>query len=381
MLLTIITFLAVLGVLVLTHELGHFFAARRAGVKVEEFGFGFPPRVVGFHRHPSSGRWVISGRKTDRAPSTIYSINWIPLGGFVRIKGEQGEQESEKDSFGHQRIRRRIWIISAGVVMNVITAVLLLTLGFTIGLPQVIEDQLPFGAHVGDTKIQIVEVVKGLPAAQAGLAIGDAVVTVDGQTRNTRESIQKYFNEKNGLPITLEIERAGTRVVKSVVPQMLPEVGRAGIGIGLVRTGMVSYFLPIAFVRAIVTTYDLTREVIRAFWGIIVNLISRQPVGVELSGPVGIAVLSGEVVRLGFRYVLQFTALLSLNLAILNFLPFPALDGGRVVFLVIERFRGRAVSAKFEAMMHNIGFALLMLLVVFITYRDIARLVVHTAAP
>ena len=170
-------------------------------------------------------------------------------------------------------------------------------------------------------------------------------------------------------------------MVKSVVPQMLPEVGRAGIGIGLVRTGMVSYFLPIAFVRAIVTTYDLTREVIRAFWGIIVNLISRQPVGVELSGPVGIAVLSGEVVRLGFRYVLQFTALLSLNLAILNFLPFPALDGGRVVFLVIERFRGRAVSAKFEAMMHNIGFALLMLLVVFITYRDIARLVVHTAAP
>lgn len=379
--LTVIAFLAVLGVLVLAHELGHFVAARRAGVKVEEFGFGFPPRMVGFHRSKTTGRWVMVGRKTDRAASTIYSINWIPLGGFVRIKGEQGEQASENDSFGHQRIRRRIWIISAGVVMNVVLAVALLTIGFTVGLPQVIEDPMPYGAHIGDTKIQVVDVVTGLPAAAAGLEIGDTVVSIDGQALTTLESVQQYFNGKNGLPVTLEVERVGTRITKSVVPQMMPEVGRAGIGVGLVITGLVSYALPVAGVRAIVTTYELTREVLGAFWGIVVNLVARQPVGVELSGPVGIAVLSGEVVRLGFRYVLQFTALLSLNLAILNFLPFPALDGGRVVFLLIERFRGRAVSAKFEAIMHNIGFALLMLLVVFITYRDIARLVVHTGAP
>ena len=381
MLLTIFSFLAVLGVLVLVHELGHFFAARQAGVKVEEFGVGFPPRALGVYRDPQTKRWVTVGPKRRQAPATIYSFNWFPLGGFVRIKGEQGEEASDADSFAHQGIGRRVWIISAGVTMNVVAAFVLLSIGFAIGLPQVLGDRLPYGAKVVSTSVQIVEVRAGLPAAEQGLQMGDTLVSLDGNPVTTLEGVQAYVDAKVNTPLTVRVRRGNEVVTKMMTPQLLAETGRGGIGVQLVSTGIVRFPLPVAVWQGAKSTAGLIVEILRAFGGILTRLVQHQPVDVELSGPVGIAVLSGQVVRMGIRYLLQFTALLSLNLAIINFLPFPALDGGRVLFLMVERFRGRAVSAKLEAIAHNVGFALLMLLVLFITYRDIYKLVAGAAAP
>lgn len=375
MFVAIIAFILVLGVLVLVHELGHFLVARRAGVKVDEFGLGFPPRAIGFYRDPASRRWVAVGPKVRHAPATIYSLNWFPLGGFVRIKGEQGEEAADPDSFAHQTIGRRIWIISAGVTMNILAAWVLLSFGYSIGLPQVLTDTPPRWGTVSDEKIQIVEVVAGLPAAEHGLRLGDTLLTLDGNRLATLEAVQEYLGSRSGTPVAVAVERAGDVVQQTITPAVLPGTSRGGLGMQLVSTGLVRYPLPVAVVMGAQTGGQLLIEIIKAFGGVLARIAQWRPVAVELSGPVGIAVLSGEVVRLGFRYLLQFTALLSLNLAIINFLPFPALDGGRVLFLVIERLRGRAVSAKLETRLHNVGFALLMLLVLFITYRDIAKLV------
>ncbi|MDD5110151.1 MAG: RIP metalloprotease RseP [Patescibacteria group bacterium] len=374
MVLAIISFLVVLGLLVLVHELGHFFAARNAGVGVEEFGIGFPPRAIGFWRDPDSKKWHRAARNTKHAPSTIYSLNWVPMGGFVRIKGEQGEQAADRDSFSHQGVGRRIWIISAGVAMNVVLAFVLISFGYAVGTPQVLPDQLPAAAHVSDVKVVIAGVSANYPAARAGLLSGDAIVRVDGQAFTQIGDIQKYLDGKRGTAVTVDVERDGKTIAVSVTPELLPEVGRAGFGVELVRTGLVRYSLPQSVIQGAVSTGSLTVEILRAFGSIITRWVSRQPVEVDISGPVGIAVISAQVVRMGWRYLLQFAALLSLNLAIINFLPLPALDGGRVMFLLVERFRGRAVSARLETLVHNIGFALLMLLVLLITYRDIARL-------
>lgn len=375
MLLTIVSFIAVLGVLVLVHELGHFFAARRAGVKVEEFGVGFPPRAFGVYRDPGHGRWVPVGRKPGPAPATIYSLNWLPLGGFVKIKGEQGERADERDSFAHQGIGRRIWIISAGVTLNVLAAFTLLVVGFSVGLPQILSQPLPRGARVRDVNVQIVDVRGGLPAALQGLLLGDIVVALDGNRVSAPADVQNYLHGKVGVPVTFHVRRGGEMMAKVIAPQRLSETGRGGIGVQLVAVGLVRFPLPSAVWQGGKTTVQLTAEIFRAFGGAVARVVARQPLDVDLSGPVGIAVLSGQVVRMGWRYLLQFTALLSLNLAIINFLPFPALDGGRVLFLLVERCRGRAVSAKLEAMAHNVGFTLLMLLVLFITYRDIVKFV------
>ena len=378
MLLAVVSFVVILGLLVLVHELGHFIVARRCGVKVEEFGIGFPPRMFGVVRDPTSRRFRLVGPTSAKPAGTIYSVNWVPLGGFVRIKGEQGEDAAEPDSFAHQGAGRRILIISAGVLMNVMAAFAILSFGFAVGLPQVLSEALPRGAIVSHQKIQIVEVVVGLPAARGGLQLGDVLASIDGQAFGAMEDVQRYLDGKINTPVSVVVDRAGSMVERSMVPTKLPGQNRGGLGIGLVRTGIVRYGLPWAIVHGAESTLNLTVDILREFGRIFVHLIRRQPVDVDLSGPVGIAAISGEVSRLGFRYVLQFTALLSLNLAIINFLPFPALDGGRVLFLLLAQLRGRALNARIEAAFHNVGFIILMLLVLFITYRDIFKLITGT---
>ncbi len=380
MLITLVSFFVILSLLVLVHELGHFVVARRYGVHVDEFGLGFPPRLMGVYRDVESRRFHLVGRGVTSATATIYSINWVPLGGFVKIKGEQGEAANEPDSFGQQRIRRRLAILSAGVAMNALLTVTLLSLGFTLGLPQVIADPLPPGAVVSGVNIQIVEVVAGLPAEAADLQTGDVLASFDGQRFTTLPEVQQYLDQRTGNPVTVVIERRGERLTRTVVPTFLPETGRGGFGMGLVRTGVMRFAPHRAIWMGTQTTLTLTQDIMFALGGIVRDLVYRRPVALDVSGPVGIAVVSGEVTRLGWRYLLPFTALLSLNLAIVNFLPFPALDGGRVAFLLIERFRGRAVNARVEAIIHHFGFILLMLLVLLITYRDIARLVTRAAS-
>ena len=385
MLLTIIIFVLVLSVLVFAHELGHFFTARRLGVKAEEFGFGFPPRAFGFYKN-RLGRWrrIVGTRSWDKlaasadeknqpaARSTIYSINWLPLGGFVKIKGENGEGSNDADSFAAKKIWQRILILSAGVIMNIVLAWFLFSLGYIIGLPQS-TDSLGKQARVSESQVIIAQVLPNSVASRAGLQDGDIVLSVAGQPVVSDVSLQELISSRANQETDLLIDRGGAEQTIKVTPTAASGA-RATIGVAIFSAGLVRYpFFP-ALWEGAKTTGWLLKEIVSAFGILLYNLFIGQPVGDQFAGPVGIANITGQAARQGFAYLLQFTALLSLNLAIINILPFPALDGGRIFFLLIEKIKGRPVRREVENWAHNIGFLLLIALVVFVTYKDIIKL-------
>jgi len=355
MLYSILVFVLVLSVLVLVHELGHFLTARKVGIAVEEFGFGFPPRAWGIKR----------GR-------TLYSLNWIPLGGFVRIKGELGEHAGDRDSYASKSRWQKAAVLVAGVVMNFLLAWALLTVGYLAGLPQVV-DETPVGARVASPQIIIASVLPKTPAAESGLEAGDVIRSVGERPVSEIEAFREYTASHADQAVLLTVERGGDLKQIAVVPVLLTETGRPGIGVSLMKTGLVSYPWYWAPVQGAAATWSFTSDILSAFGSLLRDLIWRRPVSVDLSGPVGIAVVTSEVAKLGWRHVLQFTALLSVNLAIVNVLPFPALDGGRLMFLLFEAIRRRPVNRFVEAWAHNIGFAVLILIVVVVTYRDVLR--------
>lgn len=370
---TIIIFLIILGLLVFVHEFGHFIVARRHGVKAEEFGFGFPPRMLGVWRS-ANGKWhlVVGNKEVKELPTTLYSLNWLPLGGFVKIKGEGGEHAADVDSFGHKAPWRRGTILLAGVAMNVLLTVVLLSIGFGIGIPQAL-DGVDGSVKIRDKKIEVVDLLKDGPAAKAGLQPGDAVLLIDNFEPKNADDLRNYLINHEGAEIPLTVRRDGEEKRIVVTPQKLPDTDRVGIGVYLLDTGIVSYPWYVSIWKGIVATAFFTKEILFSFGVLIKNLVLTGKAAVDFSGPVGIAVLTGKVARLGFSHLLQFTALLSINLAILNALPIPALDGGRFLFLVIEKFRGKPVSKRIENIIHNVGFMLLIVLVFVVTYRDLVK--------
>lgn len=373
MFLTIITFILVLSLLVFVHELGHFWVARKFGVKAEEFGFGFPPRVFGFYKSKDGGWKRIGGNKevTD-ASDTIYSINWIPLGGFVKIKGEDGESTKDPDSFASKKIWQRAAILLAGVTMNIVLAGVLIIFGFMLGLPQVLEG-VGSNAIVSNQQIQIVNVNTDSPAQKAGLEIGDVIVSINENLFTDGEELQKYVSAHGDEKLAYVIKRGDEELKLDIETNYAHNNEVKGIGISITNTGIVRYPFFSAIWEGIKATAYLFWAIISAFYLLIKGLVIGQGMSAEVAGPVGIATLTGQVARLGFVYLLQFTAMLSINLAIINALPFPALDGGRLLFLLIEKIKGSPVKQEFEAIVHNVGFIVLMLLVLVVTYKDIAK--------
>lgn len=350
---TLIAFVVILGLLVFVHELGHFVAAKKAGVRVDEFGFGFPPRLFGIKRG-----------------ETTYSINLIPIGGFVKIYGESGEGQGEENSFTSKKGWVRALILSAGVLMNILLAFILLSIGFKVGLPTVVE---PGMENVRDPKVQVLEVSDDTPAAQAGLEVGDEIINIGGQEVAEVTQVQKLISEAAGETVSVVVSRGGEEVTLEVAPRANPPEGEGPLGIGLVETGIVSYPWYESIAKGFVTTFSMLAAIVIAFGGIIKNLFVGQGLAPEISGPVGIAVLTGQMAKMGFVYLLQFAAILSINLALLNILPLPALDGGRLLFLGIEKVRGKPVSPRIESIVHSTGFVLLILLMVLVTFRDVSR--------
>ncbi|MBA3047725.1 RIP metalloprotease RseP [Patescibacteria group bacterium] len=393
MFLTIITFIIVLGVLVFVHELGHFLAARKFGVKAEEFGFGFPPRMFGVYKD-KQGKWkrVIGGKEVKDAPGTIYSLNWIPIGGFVKIKGEDAagdgsivggsrdtsedknscQQELEQDSLVNKPIWQRAIIMSAGVTMNIVLAAALIIFGLSIGMPQVLDGIHP-KAQISDKKIQVVQVYPDSPASQAGIIIGDAIISINNVRFVNYEELQKFVDENQGKELDYIIGRDSDEMLIAITPEIRQETSMGGIGIAIAETGIVKYPWYLAIAEGVKTTVFLTWAIIAAFYELFKGLIAGHGLSADIAGPVGIAALTGQMARMGFVYVLQFAALLSINLAIINFLPFPALDGGRVLFLFLEKIKGRPVKRELEAAIHQAGLILLMLLVLVVTFKDVAR--------
>jgi len=359
--LTIIVFILVFGVLVFSHELGHFIAAKKSGIRVEEFGFGFPPRIFGVKKG-----------------ETTYSINAIPIGGFVKIYGEErGEKDTQsKFAFYNKPAWNRAIILASGVFMNLLLAAILLSVVYMIGIPTVIENGQT--GNFRNIQVQIVDIAPNSPAQNAGIQIGDAIksITYNNQTQeiNNVDDVTNFVAMHIGEQLTFTIKRGNETIIKEITPRPNPPEGEGAVGIAMAKTGLISYPWYKAIPKGFATTRSLIITFLTAFWGIIQTLIMKGRVTTEIAGPVGIAVLTNQVVKLGINYVLQFAAIISINLAIINILPFPALDGGRLLFLLIEKIKGKPINFKTERAANAIGFALLIILMIVVTFRDVIKL-------
>jgi regulator of sigma E protease len=355
MILTIIIFVVVFGLLVFVHEWGHFMAAKRQGIAVEEFGFGFPPRLFGFH-------WR----------GTHYTVNLIPLGGFVRIKGEEDGGENDPDSFAGRPVGQRMLVVVAGVVMNIALGWALITSGLVIGFPQTLEPDIQ-RQYVRDAQLYVASILPDSPIAAVTILPGDTLVSIDGTTVTRVQDIHDAIADKAGVLVHVGVIQDGNTNIYPVTPQVSAELDRVTLGVGLHEVGTVSYPIHEAIWRGGQATYRTLAAIVVAFYGLITELVTTGAVTQDLAGPVGIAVLTGQVAERGFTHLLQFAAILSLNLAILNILPIPALDGGKLIFLALEALRRKPIRAHIEAIIHRVGFAFLLFLVLLVTYKDILR--------
>lgn len=367
-----IIFLLVLSVLVLIHEAGHFFAARMFKVKAEEFGAGFPPRIFGFVRE--NGKWKYVGRKDEKEyKNTIWSVNWLPLGGFVRIKGETPDGGADDpDSFQNVAIWKRVIILAAGVIMNWFLAFVLFAVIFMIGAPAMLED-VPAGAVVEDRAVTITHLLEDQPANEAGLEAGDKVLSIAGEKPEDYNQAIELIGAQGEDEFEIKVLRNEEEMNFNLDPEYIEEIDKAGIGVAMSDVGIVRFTWYQAIYQAGISTYNYTKLILVAFGGIIKDIVTFNGVSEDVAGPVGIAVLTGQFAKQGIVPLLQFAAILSINLAIINFLPIPALDGGRVVFLLIEKVRRKALRPKLEAMIHQIAFLALIILILLVTLRDLGK--------
>jgi regulator of sigma E protease len=412
---TIIIFIIILGVLIFVHEFGHFYAAKKSGMKVEEFGFGFPPRLLGIQvfddreikkisttetvtvseteidtsrgevlvekitdvieeeKEVRPKKWhFVWGRANRRGLSpdaTIYSINLIPLGGFVKILGENNEHEEDPRSFINRPFWPRFMTLVAGVLMNVVLAWALISIGLSIGLPAVLGSQadLPKNAVVKNSQIVIMEVAKDSPADKAGIKPGDIVLAVDNVLVAKLETVQDYIWSHKGQQFDFKIKRINEVVDSKINSLAAPGKDQGPTGIALSNVGQLKFPWYAAMWEGAKATVNQLQSIVSGLYQLVTAKIGLA----SLSGPVKIAQLTGQVASLGFVYILQFAAFLSLNLAVLNILPFPALDGGRVLFLVIEKIRGKRNNQKVEQFVNTVGFVLLLLLMFAVTIKDV----------
>ncbi len=370
----ILIFIIILGVLIFVHELGHFMVARRNKVKVEEFGFGFPPRVAGFFINKKKKFQFFQGKEETKSESTVYSLNWIPLGGFVRIKGEDGELANDKDSFAAQSAWTRVKILGAGVMMNFLLAWFLLSLIFLLGAPEAVNDN----EIVKNAKVQISQIIPSSPAELSGLNIGDEIIALSSSKESIKKvssvkEVQTFIQKNKGEKIVLKIKRGNEILEKISVPRAEYPENQGPLGISLARTAVKSYPFYQAIYKGAETVFVLVVAIGQTLADMLKDFSQGRPVGVDISGPIGIAVVTGQAAALGWVYLLQLTAFLSINLGIINILPFPALDGGRILFILIEKIKGSPISQKTEQIVHTIGFALLIFLMIVVTFRDLSR--------
>ena len=368
---TAIIFILILGVLIFVHELGHFLVAIRNGIKADEFGFGFPPRIVGVVKNDKTKKYeIIWGEKKVKSINTIFSLNWIPLGGFVNIKGENGAN-NDKDSFVTKSAWTRVKVLAAGVTMNFILAWFLLAIVFFQGAPEAIEDT----QKVKDAKVQISQVVDGTPAKEMGLAVGDQVIKICAnksacQYVSKVEELKSYINKSKGREIVLTVKRGADTLELKGTPRVEFPSDQGALGVGLARTALIKYPWYEAIGRGLEAVFDMTILIVTTLFSLLGQLIMGNKPAMDVAGPIGIAIMTKQVTALGWTYLLQFTAVLSINLAIINILPFPALDGGRIFFILIEKLKGSPVNQKFENIANSVGFLLLLLLMVVVTFHD-----------
>lgn len=349
----IIAFLSLIG-LIIIHELGHFLVAKAFGIKVEEFGLGYPPRLFG-----------------KKIGETLYSLNLIPFGGFVKIYGQE-ERINKPRSFSSKPFYQKGLVILAGVLIFWVVAAILLAIVSGIGAPVVVDDS---NEGITDPKVQILYIAPDSPAEQAGLEIGNIIKDINGTEVDKASQVQEIIDNNKGQEIILTIQKGQRFIEVPVVPRTSFPEDEGAIGIGLARTGLKSYPWHLAIWQGIKETYLVTIAIVKAFAVIIANLFQGKglPAGVDVGGPVMIFSLFVNVGGLGASYILRLIAIVAIHLAILNILPIPALDGGWFVFLAIERVIGRPLNDKLVQKVSASFFLLLIALLIFLTIKDIMR--------
>lgn len=391
--LTFVLFVLILTILVFVHEFGHFITARKLGMRVYEFAIGFPPFAIGCYRDPSSGKlvWVKGKKKVKRNvldagggseveehaeyPTTLYSLNYLPLGGFCKIKGENGEEAKEKDSFGAQKAWKRIVVLVAGVVMNFLLAGVLLGIGFMIGLPADVTGSQDSSAQiVQESKVVIEQVEHDSPAEKAGLQFGDTILSLDGQAVPASQDVIAYTKAHLEKDIVVKVQRGQEEKIFTIHPSVVKPGESPRLGVLLADAGLIRYPWYIAIYKGFIAAFWGLVNIFIGFYILLKGLIFGQGMAFDVSGPIGIAGVIGKSAKLGISYLINVSAMISLSLAALNIIPFPALDGGRVLFVVLEKIFRRPVPLKYEQIAHTIGFILLLILIVVVTGRDIKGL-------
>jgi regulator of sigma E protease len=342
---TIVSFIGILILLVFAHEFGHFITAKLARVKVEEFGIGFPPRIISFKRG-----------------ETTYSLNAIPLGGFTKMLGE--EDPTLPGSLASKSIPIRFLVLSAGSLMNILLPILLLSISFMIPHDMVLE------------KVQVKEVASGSPAQIAGIEPGDTILAINDHTIRNRGDVGYFIQLNLGSEINIQLQRGelGQQEV-SLKPRWNPPKGQGATGIAIIGVDSTIIRESYPIWKAVPSSIIHCWQILVLFRNEVVGwFISETPP--QLTGPIGIAELTGEMAKAGLSPLLEFAALISINLAIINLLPFPGLDGGRLIFVTLEWVRrGKRIPPKREGLVHLIGFVLLLLLIMVISYYDIANII------
>ncbi len=345
MLITIVAFFGVLVVLIIAHELGHFITAKASGVRVDEFGLGFPPRLLSLRRG-----------------ETLYSLNAIPLGGFVKMAGE--EDPKVLRSLASKSIGTRLLVLSAGSLMNLLLPLLLFSIAFMI----------PHNLVIGQVIVE--EVALNSPAARAGFESGDIFLRINGKPLRNIGDLHRNIYLNLGKEVTIFVKHSdSTTEDVQVIPRWKPPEGQGAIGIVVNMSYPTALSQHKPFWKAIPLAVSACTETFILFKnGIISMIIGAAPVAV--AGPVGIAQVTGEVAKSGISPLLELSAFISLILGLVNIFPLPALDGGRIAFVLLEWVRrGKRISPKKEGLVHFIGFAMLMAAMLVITYQDIIRIV------
>ena len=368
---SILIFVIVLIVLIVSHEFGHFITAKLSGIGVEEFGLGLPPRIKGY-------MWR----------GTLYSINWLPFGGFVRIVGEDGDASSlpqyEGKRFTDKPRSVQALVVVAGIVCNILLAYVLIYFGLVAGLPVSVDSFAKYESYMSDKHVVVTDVIQGGSAEQAGLPAGATLISIanaeNAQLITSPAQVREIIVASKGEPIFVTYRTMGQGLVGLPLKIVPKAVDGASPAIGIAMDSVATLKLPLltAILPSIRTSTFMLANTAKGMWHLLSGLVRGDgSVASSVTGPVGIAGIVGDAADAGLGSLLLVAALLSFSLAIINLVPFPALDGGRLLFIIIEGIKGSPIKASITAVVNTAGFAILILLMLAVTYKDIVNLVVH----
>ncbi len=368
---SIIYFILILAALILVHELGHFLVAKAAKMRVDEFGLGFPPRLA----------------RLWKKDETEYTLNLLPIGGFVKIFGENYDDvnqspEPERDrGFINKPRYQQALVLVAGVTFNMVLAWLLIAVGYMVGLPTPVDH--PGGEEVKDPRVVVVGVQENSPAAEAGIQTGDTITAIAAeaterqtelQTASADERVAEFIGAHADQELTLEIARGEEEIVTNLTPAVLEGGDKKMAGIQMNVIGTLQLAPHKALGESLITTGKVTVAVVIGLGQFVYEALVGVADYGQIGGPVRIVDMVGDASTLGFIYLLQFAAFISINLAVINLLPVPALDGGRLLFVAIEALKGSPIKPHIAHALNTAGFVLLIILMIAVTFNDIVQL-------